>query len=62
MSTRTQDDLRLLSLREAAKLVGVDRTYLARLVHSGEIKTVLVGTQARLPVWALREWQQRRAS
>jgi excisionase family DNA binding protein len=62
MAQQRQSDLALLSLRQAAKLVGIDRGFLGQLIHEGRIKTVQVGSHKKIPVWALREWQERAAA
>ena len=59
---RGKEEVELFSIRDAAALLGVSRGTLAALVHQGEIRTVLIGAQRRIPLWALREWQERTAA
>lgn len=46
----------LVSVPEAAELLGIGRTKLYELILSGEIATVTIGRARRVPVVALRDF------
>jgi excisionase family DNA binding protein len=48
----------LLTISRLAAVMGVDRSWASRKVNSGEIPSISVGSQRRVPRWALKEWQQ----
>jgi hypothetical protein len=56
-------DVRLLGLKDVAKLLGTDWRNVRRMVESGELPSVLVveSGEPRLSLRMLREWQRRRA-
>lgn len=48
-------DYRLLTLEEAAKLLGVRWTTARELVETGQLRAVTIGTRYRVPASALQE-------
>jgi excisionase family DNA binding protein len=49
------DDYRLLTVEEAARLLGVRWTYVRDLIETGQLRHVRVGTRYRVPASALRD-------
>jgi excisionase family DNA binding protein len=49
-------DLRLLTIDGAAYEMGVSRKHVQQLIERGKLKTVLVGTDRRIPVQAVLEY------
>jgi excisionase family DNA binding protein len=43
----------LLTVGEAANLMGLGRTYVYRLVMQGELVSLKIGRNRRVPLWAL---------
>ncbi len=54
--TRTANDRLLLTVEEAADLVGIGRTLTYRLIREGSLATVKVGRLRRVPAAALHAW------
>ena len=54
-----QPDGRLLTVREAAALLGIDRSYAARLCQSGKLDALRVGRQYRVPESAVLAYRDR---
>lgn len=52
------NELKMLTLREAADVLGVSHTKLREVVAAGEIQTMRWGKQVRIPAWSLRKWQE----
>jgi excisionase family DNA binding protein len=50
-----RDPLRLLTLEEAARRLGVRWTNVRELVETGQLRAVKIGTRYRVPASALRE-------
>ena len=57
---RTPSDVRMLTVTEAAALLGVSVAMLRQVVMEGEILFIPWGNERRVPVWELRRWQQTR--
>ena len=55
------DELKLLSLRDAAEVLGLDWKVVRELVETGEIGAYFTGSsrQPRIPRRALAAWQER---
>jgi excisionase family DNA binding protein len=49
----------LLTVKEAAALIGIGRTTLYRLMDTGEITSVLVGASRRIPLQSAHEFVDR---
>lgn len=50
-----------VSVREAARMLGIRRDTARRLIAAGELPAVRIGTRWRVPVAALEEWLLRLA-
>jgi excisionase family DNA binding protein len=50
--------LRLLTVREAAELLGVSRRQIDKWTMESDLKYILVGRERRYPVWHLEEFQR----
>lgn len=48
----------LLTVSEVASILSVNRGFVAKMVESGEVKAMFVGTHRRVPRWAIKEWQE----
>jgi excisionase family DNA binding protein len=46
----------LLTVREAARRLGIGRSLLYRLMLEGQVLSVKIGRSRRIPVWALEEF------
>jgi excisionase family DNA binding protein len=46
----------LLTVREAARRLGIGRSLLYRLMLDGQVVSVKIGRSRRIPVWALEEF------
>jgi len=57
-STLSSTDLRMLTVREAAGLIGVGETKFREKINSGEINTMRWGNENRIPLWEIRRWQE----
>ena len=49
----------LYSVNEAQEVLGLGRSLLLKLVYSGEIESIKVGSRRLIPVEALNEYVQR---
>lgn len=56
------DNKMLLTMPEAAKRLGISRTYLYELVGRREIVALKLGKLTRIPVFALEEFVQRKSA
>jgi excisionase family DNA binding protein len=56
---RSDDSRRLHSVPEAARLLGVGRTYMFRLIATGHIESVKIGKLRKIPNDALDEYIDR---
>jgi excisionase family DNA binding protein len=56
------DNIRLLTLNEAADLLQVSTRTLQRMIHSGEMPALKVGGQWRVREAQLRQWVERKES
>jgi len=54
------DNIRLLTLNEAADLLQVSTRTLQRMIHSGEMPALKVGGQWRVREAQLRQWVENR--
>ena len=54
------DNIRLLTLNEAADLLHVSTRTLQRMIHSGEMPALKVGGQWRVREAQLRQWVENR--
>ena len=54
------DNIRLLTLNEAAELLQVSTRTLQRMIHSGEMPALKVGGQWRVREAQLRQWVENR--
>ena len=54
------DNIRLLTLNEAAELLQVSTRTLQRMIHSGEMPALKVGGQWRVRETQLRQWVEKR--
>ncbi|HXG53344.1 MAG TPA: helix-turn-helix domain-containing protein [candidate division Zixibacteria bacterium] len=54
------DQIQLLTLSEAAKLLQVSTRTLQRMIHSGQLPAFKVGGQWRLREAQLKQWVERR--
>ena len=54
------DNIRLLTLNEAAELLQVSTRTLQRMIHSGEMPALKVGGQWRVREAQLRQWVEKR--
>lgn len=52
------DDLKMMTLREAAAALDVSVTKLRAYVAAGNLKVMHWGNQVRVPRWYLMEWQK----
>ncbi len=52
----------LLSVREAARRLGIGRSLLYRLILEGHVQSVKIGRSRRVPVWALEEFVKTKLS
>lgn len=52
----------LLSVREAARRLGIGRSLLYRLILEGHIQSLKIGRSRRVPVWALDEFVKTKVS
>lgn len=52
----TVDDRLLLTVEEAADLLGIGRTLTYQLIRDGDLTTVKVGRLRRVPARALHAW------
>lgn len=59
VSLGNADDLRTLTLTEAANRLNVSRPTIYRVVKSGQLETVLIGGHERIPVRALTAYATR---
>jgi len=53
------DDVALLTITQAAKVLQVSRLTLRGWLDEGRIPWIDVGSQRRIPYWSLRDWQSR---
>lgn len=49
----------LLTIPEAARMLGVGRTSVYALIRAQELPVVKIGAAARVPARAVREWAER---
>jgi len=49
----------LLTIPEAAQMLGVGRTSVYALIRAQELPVVKIGAAARVPARAVREWAER---
>jgi len=56
-----EDNLRTITLKDAAKRLGVSRPTVYRMVRDGALTTVLIGGLERIPVRALVDYATRPA-
>jgi excisionase family DNA binding protein len=56
------DDRLLYSVTEAARLLGVGRTYMFRLIAAGEIESIKVGKLRKVPCDALGRYIDQRCA
>ena len=49
-------DARLLTVRQAAQVLGLGRSTVYELIAAGELETVSIGRSRRVPLDALREF------
>jgi excisionase family DNA binding protein len=49
-------DIRFLTPAETAKIIGVSKTTIYRLVHSGELEAIRVGREFRIPEVTISQW------
>jgi len=52
----------LLTVREAARRLGIGRSLLYRLMLQGQVLSVKIGRPRRVPVWALEEFAKKKAA
>ncbi|WP_237322202.1 excisionase family DNA-binding protein [Streptomyces sp. JJ36] len=57
--TAVDPTLALLTVEEAARRLGIGRTYCFRLIGSGELESVMVGRLRRVPAEAITEYVAR---
>jgi excisionase family DNA binding protein len=55
-------DRLLLKVHEAASAIAVGRSTMYRLISTGEIKSIRVGSAVRVPIDTLREWIARQGN
>lgn len=48
----------LLTVRQAAELVGVSRNEIRNAIRSGEMSVIFVGSEPRIPRWLITKWQE----
>jgi len=58
--TATMGERLLITVEEAARRLGIGRSFAWRLVRSGELPSVRLGRLVRIPERALEEWLTRR--
>ncbi|MBV9094883.1 MAG: helix-turn-helix domain-containing protein [Streptosporangiaceae bacterium] len=51
-----QDDILMLTVKEAARRLGLGRTLVYQLISSGELESVTVGRLRRVPAECLAEY------
>ncbi len=51
----------LLTVEEAARRLGIGRSFAWELVRKGELPSIRLGRLVRIPVRTLDEWVQRKA-
>lgn len=51
----------LLTVEEAARRLGIGRSFAWELVRKGELPSIRIGRLVRIPVRTLDEWVQRKA-
>jgi excisionase family DNA binding protein len=52
----------LLTVREAARRLGIGRSLLYQLMLEGQVLSVKIGRSRRIPVWALEEFAKKKAA
>lgn len=52
----------LLTVREAARRLGIGRSLLYQLMLEGQVLSVKIGRSRRIPVWALEEFARKKAA
>lgn len=57
----TYPDSAILNVEELAKYLRVQKDHAYELVHSGEIPSVRLGRQFRIPMWGVLQWVARQS-
>lgn len=60
--TRTIEELRQLTVRETAALLGYSRGTIDNMINSGELTAVGETRRKRVPLWAIEDWQRKNSS
>lgn len=55
----TSDTPLLLTAEEAARLLGIGRTKMFKLIGGGDVESVTIGRHRRVPTEALKDYVQR---
>ena len=50
----------LLPITQVARVMNIHRSHVIRLMSNGDLPIIMVGTQRRVPYWAIRRFQETR--